>query len=647
MQSIRIGGKERLGRFALAIGLACSLVAATPGEGICRRHGGLDALSNLLSRKPLYVIGNVEIRGGLTSLFAEMKITAYNDVDIDSMDISQRALDDATVLILIDRQSGPIPDTLEYLVPCNARNIGGDSAAFCYWQRTRNRNTVFITAPSRESLVDFINLNLRQEDDPNSYSCPYPCPPQPPLPMTTNFAPSPPTPFITFPTGTVRSTRPPIFFLIHKSTDTVTYDIQVSPVGREKDYARGEFPDEDGTYQTPEGGWIAFGQDAREASRFEMEEWGVKPPANMAKHNMLMMVYHPEADVVADATYTVRMRGHLAEIDKAGHWSSEEETTKIIVPRQPADLGRAEMLTQPSDADEMYPSYSNDGGLLLYATNRAARGGRSIWEIYADSAAAPGAGSNRLTQSNRRSRDFHPVWGPVSEDGQPYTTFQREEFVLGGKRLTSIWCVAVPTPERPNPPIGYTRLTNFEESCTWPTWSRDGKKLAFCKDSGHGDSEIWVYEAGRNRVVTTGITPAWAPDNKTLYYSSNANGAWDIWKINLATGEQVAVTTGPGQKYSPAVNPTGNGDVAYVSTAAGNEDIWVLHQGNTVQLTQWLGDDTNPCWTPDGKRIVFATTRFGSKLRYSLASIDPYGSAVAGPGAAPDAGGIHLPPGVQ
>lgn len=74
------------------------------------------------------------------------------------------------------------------------------------------------------------------------------------------------------------------------------------------------------------------------------------------------------------------------------------------------------------------------------------------------------------------------------------------------------------------------------------------------------------------------------------------------------TVEQLTKTTG--RDEWPAWSPDGR-KLAFASDASGDQEIYVINYDGTglTRLTKNAGPDTEPCWSPDGKKIVFSSSR--------------------------------------
>ena len=92
-----------------------------------------------------------------------------------------------------------------------------------------------------------------------------------------------------------------------------------------------------------------------------------------------------------------------------------------------------------------------------------------------------------------------------------------------------------------------------------PSWSPDGKKIAYSAKTGAQHRQIWVYdlETKQEHKLTDGKgdkeNPAWAPNSLHLIFNSNDNdkGLTDLYLINLNQQEAVKITQGSGEKRFP------------------------------------------------------------------------------------------------
>jgi Tol biopolymer transport system component len=80
-----------------------------------------------------------------------------------------------------------------------------------------------------------------------------------------------------------------------------------------------------------------------------------------------------------------------------------------------------------------------------------------------------------------------------------------------------------------------------------PHWSPDGKWIAFDRTAGE-HAQIYVIDAeGRNlHAITDGTfasnVPTWSRDGKSIYFSSNRSGRWELWKQDIGSGVAAQIT---------------------------------------------------------------------------------------------------------
>src|SRR5215469_8105859 len=95
--------------------------------------------------------------------------------------------------------------------------------------------------------------------------------------------------------------------------------------------------------------------------------------------------------------------------------------------------------------------------------------------------------------------------------------------------------------------------------------------------------------------------------------------AGDLWSVPREGGDAKRLTTGAGIETNPMFSPDG-AQVAFTGEYDGNVDLFVMPAAGGVpkRLTWHPAPDVMLGWTPDSKRIIFASTRtsysFFSKL---------------------------------
>ena len=146
-----------------------------------------------------------------------------------------------------------------------------------------------------------------------------------------------------------------------------------------------------------------------------------------------------------------------------------------------------------------------------------------------------------------------------------------------------------------------------------PTWSPDGKRIAFWSKRGNGG--IYVMDAdGKNiRLLTDhpeiAIGPAWSPDGQKIAFWARPPGiASDIYVMDADGGNVHPLTDNPASDTDPAWSPDGK-QIAFRSTRAGG-GIYVMDaDGGNVRRLTFFEEDQLPAWSPDSKRIAFTSLR--------------------------------------
>jgi eukaryotic-like serine/threonine-protein kinase len=297
--------------------------------------------------------------------------------------------------------------------------------------------------------------------------------------------------------------------------------------------------------------------------------------------------------------------------------------------------------------DEGGPAFSPDGSQIAFHESDA-DGGIFI-------AGATGESVRRLTDLG-----FDPAWSP---DGKQIAFTTEEIFDPSGRQGESTLYVVDAAGGSPRKVI--------EPDAAQASWSPSGARLVYWSNTG-GQRDIYtVPAAGGPRVPVTedpaiDWSPEWSRDGRFIYFASDRGGAMNLWRIavdqstGLPQGPPEAVTAGvqasaglpsfskDGTRlafrsrvgsinpvaipFDPTTNRAGapylldtrnnirlpsdvspDGKlIAYFSIGERQEDIFIgPANGSMRRVTDDAPRDRAPMFTPDGRSLVFYSTRDG------------------------------------
>jgi tetratricopeptide (TPR) repeat protein len=169
-----------------------------------------------------------------------------------------------------------------------------------------------------------------------------------------------------------------------------------------------------------------------------------------------------------------------------------------------------------------------------------------------------------------------------------------------------------------------SEVTAHVEDST-PTWSSDTTQIVFASNK-EGDRKWRLYAISPNEVRgegeewAFGQTPAWSRDGSRIaYHGCDERGDnCAIWVMQPGGFNRARLTSDP-TDTEPTWSPDGT-QIAFVSARAGNWELyWIdIATGQEQRLTNDSAADVAPVWSPDGKQIAFLSNRDGAWAVYVL-----------------------------
>jgi TolB protein len=165
-----------------------------------------------------------------------------------------------------------------------------------------------------------------------------------------------------------------------------------------------------------------------------------------------------------------------------------------------------------------------------------------------------------------------------------------------------------------------TRLTNNLWDDTHPAFSHDGNKLAYSSNQ-NGNWDIFILDL--TTYTLTNITnmesyeshPSWSPDDQWLVFESDRSGNLDLYlqSVTNLNESPIQLTFNAAAEYQPSWSENGR-LIAYTSLESGNEDIWIAYLDKVEERYMNISEqpetiDTQPFWSPTNQNVFWSNNQ--------------------------------------
>ncbi|MGB2869571.1 MAG: biopolymer transporter Tol [Bacteroidota bacterium] len=271
-------------------------------------------------------------------------------------------------------------------------------------------------------------------------------------------------------------------------------------------------------------------------------------------------------------------------------------------------------LIEPEGFGNFYPAFSADGKKIAYISNKGedffgtsgmyvydvdTRESKEIVSLVRSSLSFSPDGSSlyyaKATRENPHWSSYYDLYkfDFASEDETRLTTglrAQNPKLSSDGKRIVFAYGydgtlnVGVCDTDGRN----LRQLTHFSngEQVFTPAWSPDGRQIAFGYSTNQNQSLAVIDSAGSNLTVLVGENdarnPAFSPDGKSLYFSWDKTGIFNIYALDLETRQITQKTNVLGGAFLPSVSRDGR--IVFASYTATGYKIAVLDEAKVPVL---------------------------------------------------------------
>ncbi|CAG0952536.1 hypothetical protein ARNL5_00222, partial [Anaerolineae bacterium] len=144
-----------------------------------------------------------------------------------------------------------------------------------------------------------------------------------------------------------------------------------------------------------------------------------------------------------------------------------------------------------------------------------------------------------------------------------------------------------------------------------PTRSLNGDYVAFVSNRD-GNWELYSLDLATGQVMRltvdegSDINPFWSPASGSIVFQSDRSGKWQIYSLNMSTYETTLLSNGSGNDYDPVYSNAGD-YIAFRSDRQGSSVLFVMDKSgsNVTAISDAAGNASNATWYNDDELLAY------------------------------------------